>query len=92
MKSLTALILLVIALPPLCGQESGLLTGTVRDSIGDRSAILISHRFSTVRMADLIYVLDQGRVIEHGSHSELLDQNGYYARFYHAQADHYQIS
>ena len=41
-------------------------------------------------MADVIYVLDRGRVIEQGSHADLLDRDGTYARFYHAQTDHSQ--
>lgn len=60
-----------------------------RQLVKGRSAILISHRFSTVRMADSIYVLDQGRIIEHGTHPELLRRNGHYARLYRAQAAHY---
>jgi len=61
-----------------------------RRLIDGRSAILISHRFSTVQMADRIYVLQQGRIVEQGSHRELMDLNGYYARLYSAQAAHYQ--
>jgi ATP-binding cassette subfamily B protein len=55
-----------------------------------RTAILISHRFSTVRMADRIYVLKQGRVIENGSHEELLRLGGTYARLFEMQAQHYR--
>jgi ATP-binding cassette subfamily B protein len=51
---------------------------------------LISHRFSTVQMADYIYVLEQGRIMEKGTHTELLAQNGRYAEFYQVQAAHYQ--
>jgi len=61
-----------------------------RRAIKGRSAVLISHRFSTVQMADYIYVLDQGRVKEHGTHRELLERNGLYARLYTAQAAPYQ--
>ena len=74
-------------LDPLAEQQ---LFARFKESIGERSAILISHRFSTVRTADVIYVLDRGQVIEQGSHADLLDRDGYYAGFYHAQADHYQ--
>jgi len=63
-----------------------------RRAIQGRSAILISHRFSTVQMADYIYVLDQGRVVESGTHSELLTRNGLYARLYLAQAAPYQAA
>ena len=55
-----------------------------------KAAILISHRFSTVRMADNIYVLDGGRIIEGGSHDELIRLNGMYARLFETQAKHYR--
>lgn len=50
-----------------------------------RTTILISHRVSTVRDADRIYVLDGGRVVEEGSHAELLEQRGYYAELHEKQ-------
>jgi len=53
-------------------------------------AILISHRFSTVRMADRIVVIQEGRIVEIGSHQELLDQQGIYARLFSMQAEGYQ--
>jgi ATP-binding cassette subfamily B protein len=52
--------------------------------------ILVSHRFSTVRMADLILVLDRGRVIERGSHDELMAARGRYAELYGLQARGYR--
>jgi ATP-binding cassette, subfamily B, bacterial len=55
-----------------------------------RIAILISHRFSTVRMADQIVVLQEGRIVERGSHDELLRKNGHYARLFELQARGYQ--
>jgi ATP-binding cassette subfamily B protein len=61
-----------------------------RRAIQGRSAVLISHRFSTVRMADYIYVLDNGRVAESGTHQELFNRGGLYARLYSAQAARYQ--
>ncbi|MGH8265225.1 MAG: ABC transporter ATP-binding protein [Steroidobacterales bacterium] len=56
----------------------------------DRIAILISHRFSTVRMADQIAVLDQGRIVELGSHDQLVRQDGVYARLFQLQARGYR--
>ena len=55
-----------------------------------RSSVLISHRFSTVRMADRILVLDKGELLEIGSHEELLRMNGKYAELFNLQAKGYQ--
>lgn len=55
-----------------------------------RTVVLVSHRFSTVRMADLICVIEDGRVIEYGSHEELVQLNGKYRRMYDAQAERYR--
>jgi len=56
----------------------------------NRIAILISHRFSTVRMADQIVVIDGGRIIERGSHAELMALDGLYARLFSLQARGYR--
>lgn len=55
-----------------------------------KSAVLISHRFSTVRMADRILVLDKGELIEIGSHEELLKKGGHYAELFDLQAMGYR--
>ena len=54
-----------------------------------KMAVLISHRFSTVRMADRILVLEKGGLIELGSHAELMDMNGTYAELFRLQAQGY---
>jgi len=54
-----------------------------------RLTLLISHRFSTVRMAGRILYLADGRIQEEGSHQELIEQDGEYARLYRLQAAHY---
>ncbi|MCM3880978.1 MAG: ABC transporter ATP-binding protein/permease [Vicinamibacterales bacterium] len=56
----------------------------------DRITLLISHRFSTVRMAERIVVLHEGRVVEAGSHEELVAQRGVYAKLFELQARGYQ--
>jgi ABC-type multidrug transport system fused ATPase/permease subunit len=61
-----------------------------KDLTLDKMAILISHRFSTVRMADRIVVLENGRIREQGSHEHLLRQNGRYARLFELQAAGYR--
>jgi ATP-binding cassette subfamily B protein len=60
-----------------------------KEIIRERTAVIISHRFSTVRMADRIYVIEEGRIIEQGSHADLMALNGQYAEMFSAQADLY---
>jgi len=51
---------------------------------------VISHRFSTVRMADQIIVLDRGRIVERGTHDQLVALGGRYATLFHLQAQGYR--
>ena len=54
----------------------------VRKLIAGRTALVIAHRLSTIRSADLVLVLDQGRIIERGTHHELVDAAGTYRELY----------
>jgi ATP-binding cassette subfamily B protein len=61
-----------------------------RDLTEGKIAVLISHRFSTVRMADRIAVIEDGQISELGSHTELLMLGGTYARLFEMQAEGYR--
>jgi ABC-type multidrug transport system fused ATPase/permease subunit len=61
-----------------------------RELTREQIAVLISHRFSTVRMADTILVLNNGRVVEQGSHAELMAAGGPYERLFSLQAAGYR--
>ncbi|HUC84225.1 MAG TPA: ABC transporter ATP-binding protein [Candidatus Acidoferrales bacterium] len=61
-----------------------------RQLAAGRSTLLISHRLSTVKMADRIYVLNHGRIAEHGTHDELVTRGTDYADLYNAQAASYR--
>ncbi len=61
-----------------------------RDLTANKISIIISHRFSTVRMADHIIVLEQGKIQEEGSHTDLLGNGGQYATLFNLQAQGYQ--
>ncbi len=56
----------------------------------DKTTLLISHRFTTVRMADRIVVLNDGKNVEEGTHEALIDRGGQYAEMFNAQAERYR--
>jgi len=58
--------------------------------LNGRSAVLISHRFSTVKMADRIFVFDGGKIKENGTHDQLMQLGGNYAYYFEKQAQHYK--
>lgn len=62
------------------------------DLVEGRIALLISHRFSTVKLADRIIVISKGEIKEQGSHQELMVKNGIYAKLFRLQAEAYEIA
>ena len=75
------------ALDPIAEYE---LNKTIEAAAKDRTVIFISHRLSTTRMADRIYLFDGGKITEQGSHEELMGQDGTYAKMFRVQAKKYQ--
>ena len=74
------------ALDPIAEYE---LNKAVTELSGDKTVIIISHRLSTTRFVDKIYMLEKGRIIEQGDHNALLRQKGKYAEMFKAQAEKY---
>ena len=65
------------------------LFASIRELFRDRSVLLIAHRYASVRTADRIYVLHDGRLVEHGDHATLMAANGRYAELFELQASQY---
>ncbi|HLD65538.1 MAG TPA: lipid A export permease/ATP-binding protein MsbA [Pseudomonas sp.] len=63
------------------------IQGALDEVMKGRTTLVIAHRLTTIEKADLILVMDQGQIVERGSHAELLAQNGYYARLHARQFD-----
>ena len=75
------------ALDPIAEYE---LNRSILEYARDRTVIFISHRLSTTRMADRIYMFDSGNLIESGTHEELIEKNGKYAEMFELQAEKYR--
>jgi ATP-binding cassette, subfamily B, bacterial MsbA len=69
----------------LDAESEQLVQGAIGNLIRDRTTIVIAHRLSTVRRADLIVVIERGQIIEQGTHAELLARGGQYQRLYELQ-------
>ena len=66
-------------------REISALTTALTEALAGRTALVIAHRLSTIRGADLILVVEQGRIVERGRHDELIEANGRYAELYRTQ-------
>lgn len=75
------------ALDPISEYE---LNQVIMSEAFDKTVIFISHRLSTTRMADIIYMLEDGQIAEQGSHEELMELNGKYAAMFNMQAEKYR--
>jgi ATP-binding cassette, subfamily B, bacterial len=74
----------------LDAEHEAMIFQRFRELTEGKIALLVSHRFSTVRMADRIAVLEQGELSELGSHQQLLELDGTYARLFNLQAQGYR--
>ena len=79
------ILLLDEATSSLDSESETLIQEALKLVMASRTSIVIAHRLSTILAADLILVMDRGQIVEHGKHSELLAQNGLYARLYRTQ-------
>jgi ATP-binding cassette subfamily B protein len=69
----------------LDSESEALIQAALKPLMKGRTSVVIAHRLSTILAADVILVIDEGQVVEQGTHSELLARNGLYARLYHTQ-------
>lgn len=75
------------ALDPIAEEE---IFETINDYLADKTVIYISHRFSASKIADKIYFMEKGQIVQQGTHDELILQKGKYADMFHLQAKYYR--
>ncbi len=75
------------ALDPVAEEE---IFETINSYLADKTVLYISHRFSASKIADKIYFMEQGQIVEQGTHEELIHQNGKYADMFNQQAKYYR--
>jgi subfamily B ATP-binding cassette protein MsbA len=80
-----ALVILDEATSSLDSESERLVEQAMQELLRDRSTLIIAHRLSTVLRADRVVVIDRGRIVEEGSHAELLAREGVYSRLYRGQ-------
>ena len=76
------------ALDPIAENEINQL---ILNTMQDKTILIITHRLSTVKHVDRIYFMENGQIVEKGTHDELLDLNGKYAEMYSIQAKQYNL-
>ncbi len=69
----------------LDSESEAAVKAALKTALAGRTSLVIAHRLSTVREADLLLVIDRGRIVERGTHGELLSANGLYAELYRTQ-------
>jgi len=76
----------------LDSESEALIQEALKRVMAGRTSIVIAHRLSTILAADLILVLDRGRIVEQGTHSELIELSGLYASLYETQFNRQEIA